>query len=286
MTDKALLALYGLKHNPFVPRLPTEALWPLPGAEAFAERLETQVHHGGFALITGDPGHGKSKLLQWIAARLERVPDLTIGVMERPQSRLADFYRELGDVFGVPLNPINRYGGFKALRTRWRAHCEATLFRPVLLIDEAQEVSSECLTELRLLQSARFDSESLLFTVLSGDTRLPDRFRVPELLPLGSRIRTRLALAPLTPEQLAAYLEFALHQAGAPHLMSPELLQTLAAHAHGNLRVLTHMAAELLAAAAARDLPRIDETLYFELFTPPARPPRRAPPNHRPTPTP
>jgi type II secretory pathway predicted ATPase ExeA len=52
-------------------------------------------------------------------------------------------------------------------------------------------VSSECLTELRLLQSASFDSKSLLVTVLCGDTRLTDRFRTPELLPLGSRIRTR-----------------------------------------------------------------------------------------------
>ena len=39
MTDKALLALYGLKHNPFVPALPSEALWPLPGADGFARRV-------------------------------------------------------------------------------------------------------------------------------------------------------------------------------------------------------------------------------------------------------
>jgi type II secretory pathway predicted ATPase ExeA len=286
MADKALLALYGLKYNPFVPALPPDALWPLPGAEGFARHVEALVHHGGFALLSGEPGYGKSKTLQWLAARLARLPDLTVGVMERPQSRPADFYRELGEIFGVALNPANRYGGFKALRTRWREHCEATLLRPVLLIDEAQQMGSECLTELRLLQSARFDSESLLFTVLCGDTRLPDRFRTPELLPLGSRIRPRLTLADLAPEDLAAYLDFALQEAGAPQLMSPELIHTLAAHAHGNLRVLTHMAAELLAAAADRNLPRIDETLYFELFTPPARAPRRTPPRSIPTLTP
>jgi type II secretory pathway predicted ATPase ExeA len=196
--------------------------------------------------------------------------------MERPQSRTADFYRELGDLFGVSLNTANRYGGFKALRTRWSDHCETTLLRPVLLIDEAQEVSSECLTELRLLQSTRFDSKSLLFTVLCGDTRLPDRFRTPALLPLGSRIRTRLSLNPLSPEDLVAYLNFALQKAGAPQLITPELIQTLAAHAHGNTRVLTHMGAELLAAAAERNLPRIDETLYLELFTPPVRQSRRS----------
>ena len=268
MNDATLRAVYGLKYNPFLPTLPAQALWSLPGAEAFALRLETLTTHGGFALITGEPGQGKSKTLHWLSEKLRQVPDLSIGVMERPQSSMADFYRELGDIFGVPLNLTNRYGGFKSLRARWQAHCDSTLHRAVLLIDEAQEVSSQCLTELRLLQSSRFDSESLLFTVLCGDARLSDRFRLPELLPLGSRIRARLPLGPLAPETLKEYLDFALTQAGHPQLMTPELMQTLAAHAAGNLRVLTHMAAELLTTAASRNLPRLDESLYLELFTP------------------
>ncbi len=283
MTDAHIRALYGLKYNPFLPALPASAFWMLPGVEAFAQRVQALVPQGGFALITGEPGQGKSKTLQWIAQKLSQAPDLTVGVMERPQSKTADFYRELGELFGVGLTPLNRYGSFKALRTRWKAHCQSTLLRPVLLIDEAQEVASPCLTELRLLQSASFDSESLLFTILCGDGRLPERFRSPELLPLGSRISTRLYLAPLSPEQLQDYLNFALEQAGNPHLMTNELIQTLAAHALSNLRVLNHMAAELLAAAAARNLPRLDESLYFELFAQPAEKPRRIKP---PQPTP
>jgi len=277
MTDKQLLGLYGLKWNPFLPALPVEALWPLPGAERFARRLEGLVTHGGFALVTGDPGHGKSKTLQWLAGRLTRLPDVTVGVMERPQNQLGDFYRELGELFSVPLPPANRYGGFKAIRARWQAHCEATLFRPVLLIDEAQELASECLTELRLLASARFDAESLLFTLLCGDHRLPERFRTPELLPLGSRLRARLVLGPLAPEELQAYLTFSLEQAGAPQLLTPDLLQTLVTHAAGNLRVLTHMAAELLTAAAERNLPRLDEALYFQVVAPTPKPRRTRP---------
>jgi len=275
MIDKNIHALFGLKYNPFLPNLPTEALWALPDAEIFAHRVQTMISQGGFALITGDPGHGKSKTLQWIAQRLGRMPDIIVGVMERPQSQLADFYRELGEMFGVGLSPSNRYGGFKALRIKWKAHCQSTLLRPVLLIDEAQEVSSACLTELRLLQSACFDSESLLFTILCGDARLPDRFRTPELLPLGSRIRARLHLTPLTPEQLQDYLNFALEQAGYQQLMTPELIQTLAAHSLNNLRVLNHTAAEMLDAAIERNLPRLDESLYFELFSPAPSKPRR-----------
>lgn len=279
MIDADIRALYGLKYNPFLPALPTEAIWVLPGAENFAHRVRSLVTQGGFALITGEPGQGKSKTLQWIAKQLSHLPDITVGVMERPQSKMADFYRELGELFGVSLSPVNRYGSFKTLRARWKAHCQSTLVCPVLLIDEAQEVSSSCLTELRLLQSACFDSESFLFTILCGDGRLPDRFRTPELLPLGSRIRARLHLAPLSPEQLQDYLDFSLEQAGNPQLMTTELLRTLTAHALSNLRVLNHMAAEMLAAAAARNLPRLDESLYFELFAQSATKPRRIKPS-------
>lgn len=268
MNDTDLRSLYGLKYNPFLPDVPPDALFTIPGTEHFARRVQTMAAQGGFALITGDPGLGKSKTLQQIAYRLQQIPDLTVGVMQRPQSTLGDFYRELGELFNVGLSPANRYGGFKALRSRWQSHCQSTLLRPVLLIDEAQLVSTDCLTELRLLQSHHFDSQSLLFTILCGDNRLPERFRSAELLPLGSRIGPRLLLLPLSPEQLVDYLNFALDQAGNRQLMTAELIRTLAAHAANNLRVLNQMAAELLAAAVKRNLPRIDESLFFELFSP------------------
>lgn len=279
MNNANLRALYGLKYNPFLPALPPEALFALPGVDAFCQRVQAMAAQGGFALVTGDPGHGKSKTLQLIAHRLEQVPDLTVRVFERPQSGLGDFYRELGELFNAPMSPANRYGGFKALRTRWKTHCQSTLLRPVLLIDEAQLSATACLTELRLLQSDHFDSQSLLFTILCGDGQLPQRFREADLLPLGSRIGPRLLLTPQPPELLQQYLSFALQQAGCPHLMTEELIRTLASHAANNLRVLNNMAAELLSAAAQRNLPRIDETLFFELLSPATAKPRR---NHSP----
>ena len=275
MNNADLRALYGLKYNPFLPALPDEALFPLPGVERFAHRVQAMAAHGGFALITGDPGHGKSKTLQLMAHRLQQIPDLTVRVVQRPQSTLGDFYRELGELFNAPLSPANRYGGFKALRSRWQTHCQSTLMRPVLLIDEAQLAPTACLTELRLLQSDHFDSQSLLFTLLCGDNQLPERFRQADLLPLGSRIGPRLLLTPQSPEMLHTYLNFALEQAGCSHLMTDELKRTLTAHAANNLRVLNNMAAELLSAAAERNLPRINEALFLELFSPTAGKPRR-----------
>lgn len=274
MNDKHLLTLYGLKWNPFMPDLPSEALWQPPHIESFVFRVETLVMDGGFALITGEPGLGKSKILQLLANRLRRIDDLTVGIMERPQSTLTDFYREMGVLFGINLSPANRYGGFRALRERWHAHIKSTLMRPVLLVDEAQEMGALCLNEMRLLGSANFDSQCLLATVLCGDTRLPERFRHRELVSLGSRIRVRLPLESYKRDDLVAWLDHVLKESGGAHLMNREIKDTLADHAAGNLRVLSSMAAELLAEAAKRQLPSIDEKLFLDLYSRNA-PPRR-----------
>jgi type II secretory pathway predicted ATPase ExeA len=137
--NQKLLALYGLKWNPFSPELPTEAIYVPPKLENFCWRIEhAQIREGGFAMIHGDPGTGKSIALRLLAERLSKLSDVTVGAVNHPQSNLADFYRELGDIFAVALRPHNRWGGFKALRERWLAHLQSTRQRCVLLIDEAQ----------------------------------------------------------------------------------------------------------------------------------------------------
>ena len=268
--SQKLLALYGLKFNPFSPELPTEAIYVTSKVENFFWRIEnTQIGEGGFAMIHGEAGSGKSVILRLLAERLARLADITVGTLSHPQSNLADFYREMGDVFAVPLKPHNRWGGFKVLRERWIAHLESTRQRAVLLIDEAQEMRPAVLSELRLLASARFDSQPLLCVILAGDARLIEKLRRDELVPLGSRMRTRLALEHASRDELAACLTHLLGTAGNASLMTPQLRQTLCDHAAGNYRVLTTMAAELLAVATQRDLAKLDEKLYLEVFSPP-----------------
>jgi type II secretory pathway predicted ATPase ExeA len=134
------------------------------------------------------------------------------------------------------------------------------------LVDEAQEMNTATLGELRLLASARFDSQSLLCVILAGDGRLAGKLQQEELLPLNSRIRTRLATEHASRDELAACLDHLLASAGNAALMTAPLRHTLCNHAAGNYRVLTIMAAELLSAAAQQELPQLDEKLYFEVF--------------------
>jgi len=264
--NKKLLSLYSLKFNPFSPEVPTSALWITPAIESFCWRIEQQIGEGGFVLATGEPGTGKSAALRILAERLGNLRDVVVGVLTRPQASLADFYRELGYLFSVPLSPHNRWAGAKALREKWLHHIESCLYRPVLLIDEAQEMTSLVFSELRLLSSVDLDSRSILTLVLAGDRRLAARLEEVELLPIASRIRSRLRTEPLTAPQLLQCLTHLLKMAGNPKLMASSLLQTLCEHAAGNLRLLMNMGNELLAAAIHQERDQIDEKLFFEVF--------------------
>jgi type II secretory pathway predicted ATPase ExeA len=266
--NKKLLALFGLKWNPFSPDVPTDALLVAPRVESFCWRVENLAREGGFALVTGTPGIGKSVALRLLVERLSAMREIKIGVMVRPHSGVSDFYRELGDLFGVQLSPHNRWAGAKVLRERWQAHIDAALVRPVLVADEAQDMSTVVLNEMRHLSSARLDSHMLLTTILAGDTRLVEKFRTDDLLPLSSRMRVKLNLDRATPDELEQCLRHCMTKAGAAKLMTPELVMTLCEHAAGNYRTLMTMANDLLVTGAQREVKQLDEKLFFDTYTP------------------
>lgn len=267
--NKKLLSLFGLKWNPFSPDVPSDALLVAPRIESFCWRVENLAREGGFALITGAPGIGKSSALRLLVERLGALREVKIGVMARPHQGVADFYRELGDLFGVQLSPHNRWAGAKLLRERWQSHIDAALVRPVLVVDEAQDMSTTVLNEMRHLSSARLDSHMLLTTVLAGDPRLVEKFRSDEdLLPLASRMRVKLNLDRATPEELEACLRHCMTKAGANKLMTTELVATLCEHAAGNYRALMTMANDLLVTGAQREVKHLDEKLFFDSYTP------------------
>jgi general secretion pathway protein A len=96
-----------------------------------------------------------------------------------------------------------------------------------------------------------------------------------KLIPLGSRIRTRLATETATRDELLACLDHLLTSAGNATLMTRELRNTLVDHAAGNYRIFIAMAGELLMSAAQREITTLDEKLYLQVFVRPDTPAAR-----------
>jgi general secretion pathway protein A len=266
MIKRSTLTGYGLKWNPFLPAVPIDGLIVTPRIESFCYRVESLVLDGGFAMITGDPGTGKSATLRVLADRLTKIKELSVCVMTRPQSGVADFYREIGTYFTVPWQVTNRWQCFRGLREKWLDHIDKAFFRPVLLIDEAQEIPAAVLNELRLLSSNDFDSKNVLTVVLCGDQRLTEKFRSAELVPLGTRIRTRFTTETASRDDLVSHLEERMAKAGNANLMSKDLIRTIADHSVGNFRVMLTTCDELFTKAIEKDLPQMDEGLFLEVY--------------------
>jgi type II secretory pathway predicted ATPase ExeA len=221
---------------------------------------------GGIIALMGDPGYGKSVALRLIDEQLRGLREVTIARIDRPQSSIADFYREMGQLFGIELRMSNRYGGFQALRKKWRHHIESTLLRPVLLIDEAQAMQTVVLSELRLLLADEFDSKRILTVVLAGDMRLAERLKDPELLPLARRLRSRVIIGPLSDEEMKKMLEHVLISSGNKQLMTAGVIDAVVAHSTGSPNTLMNTADELLSRAIVKEAAQIDENLFFETY--------------------
>jgi type II secretory pathway predicted ATPase ExeA len=231
---KKLLALFGLKFNPFSNDVPVESLHRTARLDEFVWRIQHQVGEGGFALVSGEAGTGKSASLRVLAGELSELRDVSVGVLTRPHASVADFYRELGHVFAVPLTPHNRWAGAKALREKWIAHIGNAGVRPVLLLDEAQETRTSVLNELRLLSSTELDAQSILTVVLAGDAGRARRGQLPRAHDDGRRALARRGAAraratrpgPLhrpVPARAAAREEAEADMSGLPTTLASEL---------------------------------------------------------------
>lgn len=266
MKNKKLLNFYGLKWNPFENNIPSDSLIESKKISSFCWRIENLVMDGGYGIITGSTGTGKSSALRILDNRLNGMPDIHVRHLSRPQSRLPDFYRELGELFSIDFKSSNQWGGYKGLRKRWTEHIESNLFRPVLLIDEAQEMQSTVLNELRLLSSTGLDSKIILTIILSGDNRLIDKLKSEELLPFFSRMRVRMHHDSLPKDELQEILIKSMARAGNPNLMNEELIKIISEHSSGNLRSLMIMASSILLEGFQREVTQLTEGLFLDMY--------------------
>jgi general secretion pathway protein A len=192
----------------------------------------------GFILLTGEVGTGKTtlinRLLDWL--RGQRVATAYIFNSRLDVSHLFDFI--MAD-FEIPCESREKSQVLLRLN-QWlleRYRCGETA---VLIVDEAQNLSSEVLEEIRLLTNLETSTEKLLQIVLTGQPELEEKLKVPSLRQLRQRITLRCRTAPLSLEETFGYVAERLRIAGAngEPVFSKEAIQTVHLYSQGIPRVV------------------------------------------------
>ncbi len=251
---------FGLARKPF--RLtPEPALrFPQPGQQIALNTLELALADGeGFIKVTGEVGLGKTLLCRALLARLE--PPFISAWVPDPQLSPGSLRRAVADELGVDCHSRASLNELHLLIQRRLLQLAAEGMRPVLVIDEAQALPPKTLEAVRLLTNLETESRKLLQVVLFGQPELDQRLAQPDLRQLRQRITFSCRLEPLSDADVAEYIEYRTHAAGARQpLFTPAALRSIARASRGAPRLVNILAHKALIAAWGRGRERAGRT--------------------------
>ena len=207
-------AHFGLEANPFSLTPDPAYLYLSPyHQEALAHLLYGMGEDGGFVLLTGEVGTGKTMLIRTLMEQQHECADIALCLNPRltEQELVAVICDELR--IDYPRHGCTLKTLIDALNTHLLAtHAQGR--RTVLIIDEAQNLSHEVLEQVRLLTNLETRRCKLLRVILAGQPELQRLLAGPELRQVAQRITARYHLMPLNREQTAAYIAHRLQVAG------------------------------------------------------------------------
>jgi general secretion pathway protein A len=180
-------------------------------AEAFAHLEFGRRERGGFILITGEVGTGKTTLARYFLSHLG--PDTHTAVILYPALTADELLHAILDDLHVEAEGDSKKGLVDALH-RFLLQARAGGRNVVLLIDEAQDLSAEVLEQIRLISNLETDTEKLIQIVLMGQSELRELLERHELRQLAQRVTARYHLSPLSAADTEAYVRHRLKVAG------------------------------------------------------------------------
>lgn len=233
--ETELKTLWGAAHWPFASAVKTPYT-----SKPHSETLEELTHLLAIkasGILYGPNGVGKSLTVKTL---LDELPAKTYRPMVLTHSSISpsDLIRHLCQIQGLPA-AIRRSDNALSLRNMWR---ELAPLWPVLIFEEAQNLSSYALEELRLLACDRTDTQTPFSMLLVGDENLMGRLQLGVNRPLLSRLGFCLHLHPWSQQEAQAYLTYRLREVRIPEdVFDPQAEELLLQAAAGIPRIINHL---------------------------------------------
>ena len=191
--------------------------------EALAHLLYGVRGDGGFVLLTGEVGAGKTTVCRCL---LEQIPEsCDVAYIFNPKLSVAELLSTICLEFGIACPSDNTsIKVFVDCINAYLLDAHAQGRHTVLIIDEAQNLSADVLEMMRLLTNLETDQRKLLQIILLGQPELAEMLDRPELRQLAQRIVARYHLGPLSKEEVAAYVQHRLSVSGVQRQLFPATL--------------------------------------------------------------
>jgi len=230
---------FGLRESPFnVNPDPRYLYLTRQTQEALAGLTYGIQNRKGFILLTGEVGTGKTTLLNRLLGWL-RGQRMATAYIFNSKLGVTDLFDLMLAEFEIPCE--SREKSQIVLRlNQWLLERYRAGETAVLIVDEAQNLSSEVLEEIRLLTNLETSTEKLLQIVLTGQPELEEKLKAPQVRQLRQRITLRCRTAPLTLEETFGYIAERLRIAGANSdpIFSKEAIENVHTYSCGIPRVV------------------------------------------------
>ena len=253
------LSFFGLNEKPF-------AITPDPRylylserhAEALAHLLYGINEAGGFVQLTGEVGTGKTTTIRSLLAQTPK--NAEVALILNPRMTAPEFLLTICEEIGIGV-PDDAMGSLKDLvdiLNDYLLKAHAAGRRVVLVVDEAQNLATEVLEQVRLLTNLETNTQKLLQIILIGQPELRELLSRNELRQLAQRVTGRYHLDPLSADETAAYVRHRLRVAGATtDIFTAPALREVYRLSGGVPRVVNVIADRALLGAYTQDRHRV-----------------------------